>query len=155
MAKITSGGMVMGVLLFIVPGYGFYDWLAGTQETYQSNIQESNHLDWATAQTAPVDSEEAFRRAQECAIATIGDTPAKTLFNRQFYLGNEETTQLYEGRYFCALDGSTIRLMNGKPSEPVKLDPEKLPEYHELLVNHHNVPVEHILAFNAEENSND
>ena len=156
MQKFKPAGLVFGSFLLMVPGYAIYHHTGLSQQAYVADTQETAHLDWARAQTSPISSEEALARANTCTIGRNQDmSPVTTVFNRNFSFDTPEEAAANEGRFFCALDGSSVQIIGGKAANPIRVDPSDLSEYHQVLVNHHNVDVAHILKFMEKENLND
>ena len=148
MQKFKPAGLTFGALLLVVPGYAIYHHTGLNQQAYVANMQETAHLDWAQAQTSPINSQEALARANTCVIGRNPDmSPTETEFNRQFSFASPEDAKRQEGRFYCALDGSTVQIIGGKATSPVLVDPADLSTYHEVLVERHNVDVTHILKF--------
>lgn len=149
--KFTTLGLSFGAASLLVPAFAVYHHSALSQQAYTASNQEQAHLSWAMAESAPVDSEEAIARAQQCIIARNRDmTPSSTIFNRKFAFDSPEDAQSQEGRFYCALDGSTIQIINGRADLPVKVAPEDMDQYYSLLIDHHNVDAQQILDFKAE-----
>ena len=114
---------------------------------------ESNHISWTQSQSADVDPDVALARAKKCSVAgskVEGQwVYSETVFNRNFAL-SEDDAAWNEGRFFCGLDGSIVQLANGKPKDPIQVLPEDMDEFHQILVDIHNVPVDQILQFKLE-----
>ncbi|MEM9008564.1 MAG: hypothetical protein AAGE59_34270 [Cyanobacteria bacterium P01_F01_bin.86] len=157
MQKFKPAGLVFGSFLLLVPGYAIYHHTGLSQQAYVADTQKAAHLDWARAQSSPVSSEEALARANTCIIGRNTDmSPAITVFNRDFSFNTPEDVAVNEGRFFCALDGSSIQIIGGKAMKPVRVDPSDLNTYHQILIDQHNVDVTHILKFmEGKENNND
>lgn len=154
MQKFKPAGLVFGSALLIVPAFALYHHTGLSQQTYMENNLESSHLSWALAQTAPVESDEALSRANTCLLAhnTFDESISHTVFNRNFEFDSPEDARAMEGRFFCALDGSTVQIIGGKAANPVLVDPSELDNYHQMLVEIHHVNVAEILKF-KEQNS--
>ena len=148
MQKFKPAGLIFGCFLLLVPAYAIYHHTGLSQQAYVANTQESAHLDWALAGTSPIASDEALARANTCVIGRTRDmVPVETVFNRNFSFDTPEEAAANEGRFYCALDGSTIQIIGGKATNPVRVAPEDLTTYHQVLVDKHNVDVEQILRF--------
>ncbi|MFG6101133.1 hypothetical protein U2F10_02695 [Leptothoe sp. EHU-05/26/07-4] len=148
MQKFTPAGLAFGSFLLMVPSFAIYHHTGLSQQAYVANTRESAHLDWARAGSSPISSEEALARANTCAIGRGRDmVPVSTVFNRNFNFDTPEEAAANEGRFYCALDGSTVQIIGGKATKPVRVAPEDLNSYHQVLVDKHNVDVGQILNF--------
>ena len=143
-------GLWFGALALLVPAYGLFNATNLSQQEFMASQTEENRISWALSEVESVDPAVALARANTCSVAgnKVGDQWffAETVFDRDFSF-DAENAAFHEGRFFCGLDGSIIQLANGKPKDPVQVLPEDMEEFHQLLVERHNVPVDQILEF--------
>ena len=136
-SQVKTEAWVLGLGLVFCPLFGIYSFLGLAQTNLQSTRQEDALVGQFDDGARLIDSEKALSRARFCSVAISKSNPDKLAIS-VFGVGNsysprDGTEGMMDGRFLCALDGSTTQISGDITTDIVFVDPKQLDEYYLVL----------------------